>query len=296
MKRWICLLLSLALAIALTACGAQETPPQTEQTTEEETPADDDGAVTMTWHEIGEGPSGWVIGITINNGTSSQFEQYADVTITDDSGDLLGKDTIHIDVASGDYRDYPVHCKKSDSYNVDVKKSENATSTDVNTNVSTGNELNSDDRGIPGMDPFAVKIILNSEPFDIPIPETIPEDALNPYCASHCSTTGGGDRSGVTYDYSLSLDSDGEIVGASFGITSTTATAQQLLTAADLYFYTVSLIQYDTSDEDSLYAWFSESLKNASDKGISTTIGDASFDLYGTPGIMYWVDISKADK
>ena len=153
---------------------------------------------------------------------------------------------------------------------------------------------NSDDRGIPGMDSFALLTVLTGDPFYIPKGELITADAADTYRAYSCTSIGGGEGSGVMYDYSLSLDSDEEIIGATFGITSTTASEQELLTAADLFFYAVSLLDYDTADSETLSTWFADNLEYAGSDAIETTLGDATFQLYGTPGAMYWVDISKA--
>ena len=90
------------------------------------------------------------------------------------------------------------------------------------------------------------------------------------------------------------MDADGEIIGASFGLSANLGTSEQdLLLAADLYFYTVAILPYDTSDEETITTWFEDELPYASSDGTSTTIGDATFTLYGIPGGSYWVDISK---
>ena len=106
------------------------------------------------------------------------------------------------------------------------------------------------------------------------------KESDNPdYSAYTCVSAGEVD--GISYDYSISLDSDEEIIGASFGVSALSASATDLFYAADLYFYSVSLIAYDTGDKEALSAWFTESLPNASSEAISITLGDAKFDLYG---------------
>lgn len=154
--------------------------------------------------------------------------------------------------------------------------------------------LSADDRGISGMKSYALLTVLTGEPFGVPMGETKPTEVENTGSAYTCVSNGGGEGSGVMYDYSLSLDADEEIIGASFGVMSTTASERELLTAADLYFYAISLIEYDTADSEMLKAWFSDNLPNAGSEAIETTIGDATFQLYGSPGAIYWVDISKA--
>lgn len=164
------------------------------------------------------------------------------------------------------------------------------------TEQSPGNtdSLSTDDRGISGMKSYALLTVLTGEPFGVPMGSNNPTGAENTSSAYTCVSNGGGEGSGVMYDYSLSLDADEEIIGASFGVMSTTASERELLTAADLYFYAISLIEYDTADSETLAAWFSDNLPNAGSEAIETTIGDATFQLYGSPGAMYWVDISKA--
>lgn len=146
-----------------------------------------------------------------------------------------------------------------------------------------------DERGIDGMDPFAFQMAA-TDTFGIPYAK---KESNNPdYSAYTCVSSGEVD--GISYDYSISLDSDEEIIGASFGVTALSASSTDLFYAADLYFYSVSLIAYDTGDKEALLSWFTESLPNASSEAISITLGDAKFDLYGMNGGTYWVDISKA--
>lgn len=164
---------------------------------------------------------------------------------------------------------------------------------DTEQSSNSTDSLSADDRGIPGMKSFALLAVLTGEPFGIPMGDNNPTDAENTSSAYTCVSNGGGEGSGIMYDYSLSLDSDKEIIGASFGVMSTTASERELLTAADLYFYAISLIEYDTADSETLAAWFSDNLPNAGSEAIETTIGDAVFQLYGISGVMYWVDISK---
>ena len=163
-----------------------------------------------------------------------------------------------------------------------------------NEGSASGEDLaETDEKGIAGMDSFAIRYVFQSDPFCIPMTEPVPapEAAEDIYSAS-CSSSGSG-NSGVLYDYSLILDADEEVISGSFGVSSTGANEQELLTAADLYFYTVSIIPYDTAEEETLTAWFEDNLPNVTSDGITTTIGDVSYQLYGTPGSMYWVDISK---
>lgn len=152
----------------------------------------------------------------------------------------------------------------------------------------------SDDRGISGMKSFPIRTVLSGEPFAIPYTDDAPApiEASEIYVSSCISS--GSNTEGVLYDYSITLDGDDEIIGASFGLSSTTATEDQLLLAADLFFYGVAINPYDTGDAEGLGKWFSDNLPSVSTDGTSTTIGDATFELYGDPGLTYWVSISKA--
>lgn len=158
----------------------------------------------------------------------------------------------------------------------------------------SADSLLADDRGIPGMKSYALLTVLTGEPFGVPMGDNSPTDAENTGSAYTCVSNGSGKGSDIMYDYSLTLDADEEIIGASFGVMSTTASEKELLTAADLYFYAIGLIKYDTADSETLTTWFSDNLPNAGPEAIEITIGDATFQLYGSPGVMYWVDISKA--
>ncbi len=163
-----------------------------------------------------------------------------------------------------------------------------------NEGSSSGEDLaETDEKGISGMDSFTIRYVLQSDPFCIPMTETVPApEAAGDIFSASCSSSGSG-NAGVLYDYSLTLDADEEVISASLGVSSTGASEQELLTAADLYFYTISIVPYDTADEETLTAWFEDNLPNVTSDGITTTIGEATYQLYGTPGSMYWVDISK---
>ena len=152
-----------------------------------------------------------------------------------------------------------------------------------------------DDRGIPGMKASTIRLLLDSS-FGVPWTDNkpAPDAAMNIYDSS-CSSTGSNDDN-VIYDYSITMDKDEEIISASFGVSSTSgSTAESLFYAADLYFYALAIMPYDTANEDTVVTWFEETLPNATTDGDSISVGDATFTLYGSPYSMYWVDISKAE-
>lgn len=169
-------------------------------------------------------------------------------------------------------------------------------SNDVSFASSSANlEPQIDNNGIPGMNSFPIKMVLESDPFGIPADANTPapEEAAGTF-SSYCVSSG-SETPGVLYDYSLTLDSDDEIIGASFGVSSTTATESELLMAADLFFYAVAINPYDTADQDTLTTWVSDNLSTVTADGAEITVGDAVFQMYGIPGAMYWIDISKAN-
>ena len=175
----------------------------------------------------------------------------------------------------------------------EAKPVEPAPPAEVDTSAQQEVKEQADESGISGMASYPIRSVLSGDPFNIPMEDLTPADGASG-CAYTCSATGGGEGRGVMYDYSLTLDGDEEIIGASFGIVSTTANEEKLLTEADMYFYAVSLIEYDNSDKETLAKWFEDNLGTAGSEATETTIGDAKFQLYGVPGATYWVDISKA--
>ena len=154
--------------------------------------------------------------------------------------------------------------------------------------------VQTDDKGIPGMKASTIRLLLDSS-FGVPWTDDVPapDEATNIYTTS-CTSVGSKDDS-VLYDYSITMDADGEIIGASFGISSIGDTsAQSFLNAADLYFYAIAILPYDTADDETAIAWFEDTLPNATSDGDSLTVGDATFTLYGAADSVYWVDIAKA--
>ena len=73
-----------------------------------------------------------------------------------------------------------------------------------------------DPRGIPGMDSYALLTVLSGAPYEVPKGELTRPRQKTLLSAFTCTSTGGGEGSGVMYDYSLTLDEDEEIVGATF--------------------------------------------------------------------------------
>ena len=169
-------------------------------------------------------------------------------------------------------------------------------SPDTTIATDPGSDSNAtDDRGIPGMKATAIRYTLKSEPFAIPVEssKSAPNEASEIYAASYVSLGLASD--GMTYDYSITVDNNDEIIGATFAVVNATNGSDSgLLHAADLFFYVVSLLDYDTARQEDLSAWFKDTLPTLGSSGAETIIGDAKFELYVIPGFSYWVDISKA--
>ena len=180
----------------------------------------------------------------------------------------------------------------------------NATSLLEDTDIESGGGIASDsadktlppdNRGISGMNSFALRYTLQNSPFNVAFTDLIPapDEAQEVFAYQAISTGSGND--GVGFDYSMTLDSDEEIIGATFGAAATTASETQLLQAAYLYFSVVSFVDYDTSNEEDLSAWIETSLSDISVRNdAAITIGDAVYEMYGVPGLTYWLIISKA--
>ena len=134
--------------------------------------------------------------------------------------------------------------------------------------------------------------LLTSDPFQIPVGELkdAPAEAAEIFAYTTSSTSVGSD--GMAYDYTLTLDSDKEIMSASFGVSGDDAA--KVAQAADLLFYAVAINTYDTGDEDALKAWMSDAIAQSRSGEVSTTIGDATFTMHCASNLAYWVDIAKA--
>ena len=168
--------------------------------------------------------------------------------------------------------------------------------------------INLDDRGIDGMQSLATRMVFDAS-FGIPYSKEVPVDDDNTYCATTTSSIYKDDSAGetyrdagsITYDYSISLDDDGDIVSATFGISNTSVNELTFSFAANLYFKVIAMMNYDTMDADILGDWVDESVSSIiSTSGIySIIMGDAEFTLCsigeGKAGGSMWMDIAKAD-
>lgn len=156
--------------------------------------------------------------------------------------------------------------------------------------------MDADSRGIPGMGSFALKTVLSGTPFNVSMEENTPAEAeAAELYAYSCIGIGTSSDGSISYDYSMTLDNDEEIIGASFGVASTGASSDVLRSAADLYFFSVGITNYDGADSDALTAWLTDNLPNASTNPLTTTIGPATFELYYDGSSMYFLDVKKVE-
>lgn len=156
-----------------------------------------------------------------------------------------------------------------------------------------------DDRGIPGMKARVLYLIMTN--FDVPVGDVVPvTDESSSYRAFKCSSSATDSQNGFTYDYTMSLDEDEEIVSATIGISSDFSSSNtSYAQAAQLYLWTAASIPYDTSDTDKSSEWIESNIPSVADNGGSATltVGDVKYDLFGTKAGDYygdfWVNISK---
>lgn len=138
-----------------------------------------------------------------------------------------------------------------------------------------------DNRGIPGANYFGLCYVLSNE-FGISLGNLEPTSTPD-LCAYNLYSIYEDPQQSATFDYALSLDSDEEIVSATFGVTNYYSDMTVFLDRAKLYIYSVGLLPYDTAKAETT----AETLYNAIDSledGVPFVIteGDAKFELSAT--------------
>ena len=155
-----------------------------------------------------------------------------------------------------------------------------------------------DQRGILGSN--YVDITLGCEQFgltDHPL-KSAPDEAKD-YYAHSVSSSATYSAIDATFDYSITMDGDFQVVSGTFGATwEATMTNETFVQAAATYLGFVSTMPYDAADSNAAKAWVTENIPSVADgDSISTTIGDAKLELYGTAVngnySAFWLDISK---
>lgn len=153
-----------------------------------------------------------------------------------------------------------------------------------------------DDRGIEGMDGFVFRMLLEGEPFNLPYGNDTPssEETSEFFAASATSSS---ISDGISYDYSILLDNDDEIISGSVGISGIDVSSKTLKSAADLYFWVLLTCSSDklSDDEDAVTALINDVLENATTDGYEFAVDDINFTAYSSGPESYWIDFAKAE-
>lgn len=156
--------------------------------------------------------------------------------------------------------------------------------TDQSTEAKTETVENlPDTRGIIGSHSTNIKLSL----VNLGIPEGIvtsaPEEAKAAY-SKGCHSKYTDPSSGVTFDYSMVMDTGFQIISASFGIDRDIAKMNDtdFLDVAKTYLGYCATMPYDAGDPEVSRPWIESSISSV-DTGIPQTIsiGDAKFELSG---------------
>lgn len=154
-----------------------------------------------------------------------------------------------------------------------------------------------DERGIIGSHGTDIRMGLTQFGLEEAAISPAPEEAREIF-ASSSSTSYQDSSLGVTFDYSLTMDRDFQIIGASFGITNNSASKDDFVIMASTYLGFSATMPYDAGEPANAKDWVIESIEKGLNEGENAiTIGDAKFELFGTEigdGIgNIWMDVSK---
>lgn len=158
-------------------------------------------------------------------------------------------------------------------------------------------EIESDTRGIFGSHGTDIRMGLTQFGLEEAPISPAPEEARDVF--AYTSTASYQDvLLGVSYDYSLTMDSEFQIIGASFGITNDSASNTDFIEIAKLYLGFCATMPYDASDPSHVRNWAESNIEAVGNgERAFITVGDAKFELYGTAfgdGFgSIWMDISK---
>lgn len=158
----------------------------------------------------------------------------------------------------------------------------NVSSTEQSTGTSSNQpETEPDNRGIPGANYFGLCYVLSNE-FGIGLGDLEPASTPE-LCAYSVYSSYEDQQQSATFDYSLSLDSDEEIISATFGVTNYYSDTAMFLNQAKLYIYAVGLLPYDTAQAETTAEALYDAIDTLED-GVPFVIteGDAKFELYAT--------------
>lgn len=158
-------------------------------------------------------------------------------------------------------------------------------------------EMESDTRGILGSHGTDIRMGLTQFGLEEAPISSAPEAARDVF--AYTSTARYQDvLLGVSYDYSLTMDSEFQIIGASFGITNDGVSNTDFIRLAKLYLGFCATMPYDASDSSQVRNWVESNIEAVGNgESAFITVGDAKFELYGTASGdgfgSIWMDISK---
>lgn len=154
-----------------------------------------------------------------------------------------------------------------------------------------------DTRGIIGSHATDIRMGLTKFGLDEAPFSAAPDEAKEVFAHS-CNATYKDETLGVTYDYSLTLDSKFQIIGASFGISNQDAKVDVYTDIATQYLGFCATMPYDKSSTEEAKSFIEDNLADISaNNSAEIVIGDAKFELHGLKAGNYfgeyWLDISK---
>lgn len=157
-----------------------------------------------------------------------------------------------------------------------------------------------DARGILGSHATDIRMGLTEFGLEEAPFSSAPDDAKEVFAHS-CTTSYTDQILGVTYDYSLTLDSNFQVIGASFGIVNNSAEEDMYQALAALYLGFCATMPYDESDTAAAKQFVLDNLYDINAKNrAELVIGDAKFELYGLKAGYHfgqcWLDVSKVNK
>lgn len=165
----------------------------------------------------------------------------------------------------------------------------------VETPIST--EITEDTRGILGSHATDIRMGLTDFGLEEAPFSAAPADAKEVFAHS-CTANYTDQALGVTYDYSLTLDSSFQVIGASFGISNDGAEEDDYQTLAALYLGFCATMPYDESDAEAARQFVLDNIYEISaENSAELVIGDAKFELRGLKAGYHfgqcWLDVSK---
>lgn len=157
-----------------------------------------------------------------------------------------------------------------------------------------------DQRGVLGSHATDIRMGLTNFGLEEAAFSRAPEAAADIF-AFTCSTFYTDETMGVSLDYSLTLDSEYQIISSTFGISNINCDAEIFIEYANLFLGYCATMPYDDADQAKAQQWVIDNIPLIdAENPVETTIGDASFELYVAEVNGYigsiMLDIGKAEK